>query len=147
MSNPVDKYLEKYAQHQARRTAVESLQAAGAHAAGLAGAVGLAMAASQVYRAITKKRDFNAMMAANPDLQDDLDRDPALFHRQYNALRSMQPRFAAEPIVAGTYMKRMSTSPEAAGGFLVEALQAAKGVGPNISFTLSDNPAVGVKFQ
>lgn len=96
-------------------------QAAGA--AAVAGGVGLAGGAAQkIIGAITKKRDFDMMMRYAPDLQDEQTRNPELFNRQYSSLRAMNPQFAADPIIAGTYMRRMSLSPESAGSMLVESL-------------------------
>jgi len=148
MSNPVDEYLEKHGQRpltKAPRQFGEMAVMMGERAALLGGAIGLALAGNKVYRAITKKRDFNAMMEANPDLEEERKRDPKTFNRFYNSLRSMNPQFAAEPVVAGTYMKKMLTSPEQAGGYLVDAMQATKGVGPSVDLKFSEEPTVGFK--
>jgi hypothetical protein len=141
MSNPVDEYLKKYAAEGFG----EMAKSVGQRAALLAGAIGLASAGTQVYRAITKKQDYNAMLEAHPDLAERRDQDPATFNRFYNALRSLNPQFAAEPVVAGTYMRRMLEAPEAAGGTLVESLQSSKGIGPSYSMTFGEHPSFGLK--
>jgi hypothetical protein len=96
-------------------------QAAGA--AAIAGGVALAgTAAQKIFGAITKKRDFDMMMHYAPDLREEQSRNPDLFNRQYSSLRSLNPQFAGDPIIASTYMRRMSMTPESAGSMLVESL-------------------------
>jgi hypothetical protein len=170
MSNPVAEYLEKYgagplpgpsysdiaravAEGVQRagagkrpKTISEGLQSAGVRAGALAGAFGLYEAAGRAYQAITKQHDFNAMLEANPELKGEQKRDPKMFNRFYNSLRQMNPQFAAEPVVAGTYMRKMMTSPEAAGGILVESLQATKGVGPGFEVTMGEEPSFKAKL-
>lgn len=143
MSNPVDEYLEKYGQGRPPTTIQEGLMSSAVRAGALAGAVGLYEAAKKTYRAITKQRDFDAMMQANPDLKAEQRRDPTTFNRFYNSLRTMNPQFAAEPVVAGTYMRKMMTSPEGAGGILVESLQAGQkgGKGPGFQVTMGPEPS------
>lgn len=167
MSNPVDEYLEKYAARGGRgfpayadiaRAVAEGIQRAGGRpkpkgpmelgkavglrAGALAGAFGLYAAAQKTYSAITKQRDFNAMLEGNPDLAAEHKRDPKTFNRLYGALRSMNPQFAAEPVVAGTYMRRMMQSPESAGGTIVESLQAARGTRPQVRLTMGEEPSI-----
>ncbi len=98
---------------------------------GAAGTVGLAamgVGAKAIYDAATKSRDFRQMMEANPDLQEDHQRDPKFFNLAFSSLRRMQPSFTKDPLVAGTYMRRMVGSPGSAGGVAVEALQSGKGM-------------------
>lgn len=104
----------------------------GAGAAAFAGLVG---AAGKLYSAATKTRDFNRMLEANPDLHEHHQSDPAGFNRLYSALRTMAPEFAAEPLVAGAYIRRgMVNGPADYGGTIVKAREDAsrgpKGGGP-----------------
>jgi hypothetical protein len=79
------------------------------------------MAVNKIRMAITKKRDFDAMIHHNPDLAEARGRNPELFAQQYTSLRNVNPQFAQDPLIAGTYMRQMSTYPEAAGSTLVSA--------------------------
>jgi hypothetical protein len=88
----------------------------------VAGGVGLAAAARQAYHAITKRSDFDAMMGANPDLKEFQRENPKQFTQHYNSFRRMNPQFASEPTVAGTYMRQMSLNPESAGKTIVESI-------------------------
>jgi hypothetical protein len=131
MSNPLDDYFETRPKTAApgfmRSFAGTAMnpnalgQAAGTAAVGAA--VGIAGAAAQkLYGAITKKRDFDQMMHYAPDLSEEQGKNPELFNRQYSSLRAMNPQFAADPIIAATYMRRMSMSPDSAGMSIVESL-------------------------
>jgi hypothetical protein len=156
MPNPVDEYL-----NMKRKTAAaapvrelpkamapfsEVIGRSAASGAAMAAGFGLAMAAGKAYQAMTKKRDFEQMMSANPDLKDAMRSDPKGFSRHYTALRTMNPQFAAEPVVAGAYMRQMSAYPESAGKVVVEALQARKGITPSVSVGVSrGEPAVSYK--
>jgi hypothetical protein len=93
-----------------------------------AAAVGLATAAAKIYQAANKSREFSEMMEVNPDLQEYQEQDPRKFNAHYNSLRRLNPGFAADPVISGTYMRRMSSSPQAAGTFLVESLQNRAGM-------------------
>jgi len=78
--------------------------------------------ARKAYYAITKKRDFNRMMEQNPDLQQLRQENGDQFNAHYTSLRSVNPEFASDPTVAGTYMRQMSMSPATAGKVIVESL-------------------------
>lgn len=100
------------------------LASSGAQAAIGLGVAGIGVAASKIYGAVTKRRDFRSMMGANPDLEDKYRQDPKLFNQMYSTLRRFSPQFASDPTVAGTYMRQMSESPITAGGIAVQALVA-----------------------
>jgi hypothetical protein len=139
--NPVDAYLETAGE---TKTAAPNLQGAlsflrppvgralGAMKEPVMGAVinagmsaaltGGAVAASRIIGAIQKGKQFRAMMDFNEDLHEYHSRDPKLFNQQYTSLRAMNPEFAADPLIAGTYMRRMSTESANAGGILTDAL-------------------------
>jgi hypothetical protein len=90
-----------------------------------AGGMGIASAVGKTVRAITKKRDFDGMLEANPDLQDYRKSNPTQFNRHYSSFRSLNPRFAGDPVVAGSYMRQMSEYPATAGKTIVESLKDA----------------------
>lgn len=142
--NPVDEYLQtkeaaglgflSKIKPWGKRVGQETLEGVASSAApkevgktlgslGLIGAgVGLAAGAKRAYHAITKKTDFNAMMDANPDLKEFQRENPKQFSQHYNSFRTMNPQFASEPTVAGTYMRQMSLNPESAGKTIVESI-------------------------
>ena len=92
-------------------------------------AVGLAMvgavpAVKGIYNAISRKKHFSDMMHQNSDL-DEIRRDnPRQFNHHYSSLRNMNPTFASDPIVAGSYMRQMGMSPGTAGSVVVESLRS-----------------------
>lgn len=85
-----------------------------------AGTVG----ASKVFDALTKGRDFNQMMKShfNADLHEVRQQNPEAFNEAFTNLRAVNPDLSKNPMVAGTYMRRMfSFDPASAGSILVEA--------------------------
>jgi hypothetical protein len=128
--NPVDEYLEKWAGSWTKplwKQSVRPALALGAVGAGLSAGVFVAeQGLRRGWSALTKKRDFDEMMHQNPGLREKQRRDPKMFAAFYNSLRRMNPRFAADPIVAGTYMAQMSEEPQTAGNIIVNSLGGAK---------------------
>jgi hypothetical protein len=164
MTNPVDEYLDSA--HGSVKTAgffsemgrgakeVLAPGRLGGHMAGAAliGATGyvLPRAADKIYRAITKARDYRVMMEANPDLHDFHTADPAMFNRHFTSLRNMAPEFTADPVIAGTYMRRLSQNPQTAGTVILEAAGMATGHGTvtlDAKTRHADSSDVGMKFQ
>ena len=94
----------------------------GGAAALMVGAAGAAV--SKIHDALTKRRDFRAMLEHNPHLNEAQAADPKRFNQLYSTLRTFNPAFAADPIVAGTYMDRMWQNPGGAGAIATEALTA-----------------------
>lgn len=136
MSNPLEDYLaarptEKRAflgsnfGTMARTSMQEgAAQAIGQGAVGLA-AAGIGVAAMKSYRALRKRRDFKEMLSLNPDLVEYQDQDPVRFNAHYNSLRTMNPGYAEDPILAGSLLRRMSMNPGTAGGVLMESMESA----------------------
>ncbi len=87
-----------------------------------AGAVigGVAGAANQVYTAMTKKRDFKAMMDFDPGLADLHAENPGRFNQLYTSLRAANQHFGSDPVIAANYMRQMAENPQHAGGILAE---------------------------
>jgi hypothetical protein len=100
---------------------------AGASVAALAG-----MALTKVYDAATKSRDFKSMLAENADLAEAYQEDPKMFNRMFSTLRTFNPTFSKDPIVAGAYMRQMTEDPNHAGAVAVEALQHRDKLRPGI---------------
>lgn len=100
-----------------------SLVTGGLYAAGAAGVGALGAGASKLYDAVTKSHDFKSMLEYNPDLVEAHQRDPKMFNQMFSTLRTLNPQFSKDPLVAGTYMREMSSDPMHAGGKAVEALQ------------------------
>jgi hypothetical protein len=95
---------------------------AGGAVLGATAVVGVGTAASKLYDVATKSRDFRRMLDHDPTLQPKHDADPRLFNQMYSTLRTFNPDFARDPVVASTYMHQMMDAPEAAGGRVVDAL-------------------------
>jgi len=126
MSNPLDSYFEKKAAFSKKVTDRFADFAPTVAAASLAGAAifGGESAAKGIYHAVTKRSNYKKMLERNPDLQQHLDDNPDQFISHYNSLHSVNPLFASDPVIAGTYMRQMSLAPRTAGNVIVESLAA-----------------------
>jgi hypothetical protein len=94
-------------------------------AAGTAIVGGAVVGGQAAYDYLTKARDYKRMMNSpfNSDLQQFHQERPEHFNAAFTGLRRMNADLTREPMVAGTYMRRMMEfGPTAAGGVLVEAL-------------------------
>lgn len=129
MSNPLDEFLEVYGETKEAnprgqfggefgRALVGGLGAAGAAAA----IGGVSLAAGRIYDAATKARDFRAMLSHNEDVRQHHDASPRIVNQYYTTLRTMNPSFAKDPIVAGTYMRKMLDEPRHAGAIAAESV-------------------------
>jgi hypothetical protein len=123
--NPVDEYLEKSAGLW-DRSVKPGLELATIGAGLSVGVYAAEQGLRKGWLALTKKRDFDEMLHQNPALRAQQRKDPKMFAAYYNSLRRMNPRFAADPIVAGTYMNQMADQPQIAGKIIVESLGGAK---------------------
>lgn len=93
----------------------------GALATGMVGAVGVA--ASKIYDAATKSRDFRAMLSVNPELHDFVKENPNKANSLFTSLRQINPDFSKDPYVAGHYIRQMAGDPGREGGYLLLAAQ------------------------
>ena len=84
-------------------------------AAGTAAVAGIGAAAEKIYNAIDKRRSFKAMMELDPSLQERQGEDPKIFNAAYSSLYNLNPQFAKEPLVAGSYMHDAMDAPNVAG--------------------------------
>lgn len=145
--NPFDQYLKTKEAKQKKASAAgrfasgmtqgakrvldpSELGRIGTQAAVVGGAGLLVGAAQKTYLAITKKRDFDAMLQHNPDLAEHQAANPQQFNQHYSSLRMMNPMFAKDPVVAGSYMRQMSMNPGTAGKVLVESLNSLQKSAP-----------------
>ena len=105
---------------------------AGAAVAGASAATLAGLALTKVYDAATKSRDFKSMLDENADLAQKYEEDPKTFNRMFSTLRTFNPAFSRDPIVAGSYMRQMTEDPMHAGTAAVEALQHRDKMRPGI---------------
>ncbi len=102
----------------------KQLLTGGLSALGGAAALAAVPAVKKVYESIERGRDFRQMMQTYPDL-DQLRQDkPEFFMQAYNSLRKMNPAFGRDPIIAGSFMRKMVMSPETAGQTLAATMKA-----------------------
>jgi hypothetical protein len=132
--NPVEAFLEEYATEKEagfgdtlKSTGGrfgDALALGGATALSTAAIGGAALGISALHSAATKTRDFRGMMDMNLDLHQFHQQDPKMFNQMYTSLRRANQSYAADPIIAGTYMRKMMDSPMSAGGFLTDAMNS-----------------------
>jgi len=133
MGTPIDTYFEKKAAQLSLPGMSgmggrigNALGQAGTNAAvgavASAGAAGLGVAASKIYDAITKRQNFRQMLEHNPDLEEYIQQNPKFFNQAYSSLRAANPAFSRDPLISGTYMRKIMESPLGAGGILGEAM-------------------------
>jgi hypothetical protein len=91
-----------------------------------AGLMAAPTAANKVYQAATKRQRFNEMLDMNTDLAAFKNESPEAekqFNAMYNSLHRLSPKFARDPLVAGSYMRQMTMNPDNAGKVLVESIK------------------------
>lgn len=138
--NPLEQYLEEkkagWGQdflHGARDAfkpnfageAGRNIALGGAAALGAGAVAGGTMLAGRIYDAATKSQDFRTMLEepTNVDIVQEHRENPQLVNRMFSTLRNVNPQFTKDPIVSGSYVRRMLAEPLGAGGIAVEALQ------------------------
>lgn len=97
----------------------------GRGAMGVTGALAVAGATAGVqrlYDAATKARDFRAMLDADQDLAARQAEDPKRFNMLFSTIRTMNPAFSRDPIVAGALMNQMLENPSSAPGVAMNIL-------------------------
>lgn len=145
--NPVQDYLEIREGASGEKVASGRFQAlktfgtqvgkgltSGVGAALATGAIaGTTLAASKVYDALTKSRDFKALLDPNlnPDLHEAQQKNPQFFNAAFSSLRRMQPEFSKDPLVAGSLMRQMMDNPASAGGVLINNVVPSRSQFPN----------------
>ena len=112
---------------------------------GAAAAGGIGLAVSKIVDAATKSHDFKEMLANNQDLHEHYSSDPKRFNMMFSTLRSMNPQFSKDPLVAGAFMRRMVMSPDGIGGIAGEALKQRNDFGSPLGDVFSKGVGEGAK--
>ncbi len=131
MSNPIDEFLEMKKEagfwDAAKRVASSSFGKKFQEGAGLAAGSALvgggALAVHKIRNSISRKNDFKRMMKTDPELRGLQGEKPQFFNQAYNSLRRMNPTFGKDPLVAGSYMRKMMSNPDAAGLTLAQTVK------------------------
>ena len=103
----------KFVQAMTGRNALPTMAAIGAGGAALtAGGIGAAMAGSmgvhgidRFVQAVKKGKDYKDMMEANPELAH---YDDDELQAAFNTLHKFNPELASDPLVAGTFVRRVA---------------------------------------
>lgn len=109
-------------------------------AAGAAAMAGVISGARKLLDAGGKRREFLSMMEQNPDLQEAQSSNPKFFNASYNSIRSLNPTYGKDPIVAGSLMRRMMQSPESAGTILMSTMKSPSPGGSEWAMEVSGGP-------
>lgn len=133
MSNPLDEYfMEKAAlfgmKPETSKRVGEVARDTAIQAGVVAGMSMVVPVGQKILDAVSKRHDYNQMLKQNPDLSDLREDAPEMFDNAYTSLRRMNPEFARDPIVAGSFMRQIGGNPESAGRVIVESLKARKGL-------------------
>jgi hypothetical protein len=104
---------------------------------GVLAAAGVGAGISKLYDAATKARDFRAMLEENPDLAAKHQENPKLVNRMFTTLRTFNPAFSRDPVVAASYIREMVGEPVHAGGKVVDALNFRDKMGPSLADRVS----------
>lgn len=132
--DPITEFLQEYG--SSRKTAApmfrriaESFPEQLAQGAATAGAgaliAGAGIAAHSIYGAVTKARDFRKMLSFNEDLAARHKQNPKYINAAFSTLRSVNPQFSSDPMVAGSFIRNIVESPEGAFGAAGQAAQYA----------------------
>lgn len=144
MGNPVDEYLKSCAPVEKKAGLMDTVRGSFGRAfsgpelgtlawqtAAVGGVSALVGAARKAYDAATKSTDFKSMLDVNPDLVESHAENPKMFNQYYSSLRNLSPAFAADPVVAGSYMRQMTEHPYNAGNVLVNSVGASPKLPPS----------------
>lgn len=85
-------------------------------ALGLGAVTGIGMAASGIIDAATKSRDYKEMLKMNPNVQAFHDENPHLSNTFFSSMRSINPEFSKNPMIAGHLMGNMIDSHQSGNG-------------------------------
>jgi hypothetical protein len=85
-----------------------------------AGIAGLGLAASKIMDAASKGRDFRAMLEHNEDLRAAHTEDPKKINMLFSTVRTMNPEFSKDPLIAGSAVRKMFAYPNGIEGHAAE---------------------------
>ncbi len=146
--NPLDEYLmekdainfgamARQAGQAAKGAGVGDVAKGVATSVGAMALMGAAVPAVQkIWSAVTRRGDFKDMMSTNPDLRDVQQEDPRFFNSAYNSLRKINPTFGSDPIIAGSYMRKMMANKDAAGLTLAQSVKTPEAGPPRMPFNV-----------
>ena len=123
------------------KASVNALTAGAAAAA--AGGIGLAV--SHIVDAATKSHDFKQMLAANEGLHEHYARDPKKFNMMFSTLRTMNPTFSKDPLIAGAWMLHAVDNPMGIVGHADLAAGANRNFGTPLQELFAKGVSEGVK--
>lgn len=92
----------------------------GIGAVGAGAVAGAAFGAQKIYDAATKARDFRSMLEADPRLAQLHQEDPRRVNQMFSTLRTFNPSFTRDPIVASHYVLQMASDPVHAGSIATD---------------------------
>lgn len=99
------------------------LVGAGMSAVGAGAVAGATHGVQMLYDAATKAKDFRLMLAQDAELAQRQQENPKLVNQMFSTLRTFNPAFTRDPVVAAAYVSKMVGDPMHAGAHAVEALQ------------------------
>lgn len=138
MRNPVDEFLCMQKTAGPAEAAINPV----AMALWGAAAAGVGAAASNIYQAVSKRRDFKSMMELAPDLSEVQASNPKMFNAVYSSFRNINPTYAADPLVAGAYMRNFMDNPGTAGLAIAQTVKQPDAPGRGAA-TLSTSFGLG----
>jgi len=116
----------------------KQMQGGAAVALGGAAIAGIGVAARKISDAVAKRREFREMMDLDPELAEHQAKDPRIFNAAYSSLRSINPAFGRDPLVAGAHMKQFMDNPDTAGLMIARTVRP-----PDVSRPDSSGFSVG----
>ena len=101
---------------------------------------------------VKKPMEYQAMVEAHPELQKE---DAGKVQALYNSLRHMSPHMAADPVIAGSFVRQLlDRGPEGSPAVPMETANMLSGIQKNVmsvkkdrGLTPSQSPAMGMMTQ
>lgn len=146
MINPVDDFLKEAGWLDTMRKAVGeaipgAVAAAGIAVMGTAASKGFGM----VKERFTKVRDYSNMLKANPMLRQ---QDAGSVQMVYNSLRKTAPSLAADPLIAGSFVRNtLELSPESGPGVPLQSAKLLAETQRNITQGKSSRGSISEAFK
>ena len=146
MNNPVDEFLKEAGWLDGMKRALGEAIPGAVAAAGLAV---MGTAASKGYGMVkerfTKVRDYSNMLKANPMLRR---QDAGSVQMVYNSLRKTAPSLAADPLIAGSFVRNtLELSPESGPGIPLQSAKLLAETQRNITQSKSGRGSISEAFQ
>jgi hypothetical protein len=113
--------LKKQAQIGGMKGMKGALLAGGLVGAATVGAQGLVMGIRKAYNVLASGKRFEGMLDVNPSLKKE---DPNKVRLAFNTLNRLNPTFAKDPLVAGTFVRK-TLDTDIGGGMAVDPATAS----------------------